>query len=200
VLATPPGRDVIVEGVLEVLLVIAGGASGAAWLRHWLKPEQRTRRLLRKTRVTPINKLVDGQLACVVGKIERDADLIESLIERKRCVAFDTETNVFDGNEFSSPVRFETTRRMVPFYVVDDTGRVRIDAPQVALSNRPIAKGQSFVERVLVEGQRVRLVGSVVLDPSMARDTEHHFRETGGVHATITGTAKFPLLADEERR
>ena len=186
--------------LVEVLLLITGGVGGGAWLHHWFKPEQRTRRLLRKTRVTPINQLVDGQLACVVGKIERNADLIESLIERRPCVAFDTTTNVFDGNDFHSPIRFETTRRMVPFYVVDDTGRVRIDAPQVALSNRPLARGQSFVERVLVEGQRIRIVGSVVLDPSMARDVDHHFRETGGVHATITGTAKFPLLADEERR
>ncbi|HUS32186.1 MAG TPA: hypothetical protein VMZ53_26985 [Kofleriaceae bacterium] len=182
------------------LAVLGVGAAGAAgvWLKRWFRPEQRTRRLLRRTRVTPIKELTDGQLACVVGTIVREGELIESLIERKRCVAFDTETNVFDGTGFSSPVRFETTRRMVPFYVVDATGRVRVDAPQVALSNKPIAKGQSFVERVLVEGQRVRLVGSVVLDPTMAGNAEHHFRETGGVHATLTGTAKFPLLADED--
>jgi hypothetical protein len=181
-----------------IFVVLTAGAAGMAAIRIWRSAERRTRRLLRKTRVVPIKELVDGQLACVVGRIEREGEPIESLISRKRCVAFDTTTNVLDGADFTSPVRIEMTRRAVPFYVVDATGRVRVDAPQVALSNRPVARSDRYVERILVEGQRVRLVGSVVLDPSMARDTEHHFRETGAVHATITGTAKFPLLADEE--
>ena len=182
-----------------IVAALAGVGGLVAAIRSWSSAERRTRRVLRKARVVPIEKLVDGQLACVVGRIEVDSEQIESLISRTKCVAFDTTTNVFDGAEFTSPLRIEMTRRMVPFYVVDDTGRVRVDAPQIALSNRPIARSDRYVERVLVVGQRVRLVGSVVLDPSMSLDTEHHFRETGGVHATITGTAKFPLLADEER-
>jgi hypothetical protein len=154
--------------------------------------------VLRKTRVTPIAQLVDGQLACIVGRLEPEAEQIESLIARKKCVAFDTTTNVFDGVLFTSPVRIETTRRMVPFYIVDDTGRVRVDAAQVALSNRPVARTDRYVERVLTEGMRVRIVVSVVLDPTAAHHADHHFRETGAVNATITGTAKFPLLADSE--
>jgi hypothetical protein len=181
-----------------IFVVLAATAAGLATLRRVFSAEMRTRRLLRRTRVVPINQLVDGQLACVVGRIERNAEPIESLIARKPCVAFDTTTNVLDGAKFTSDLRIEMTRRTVPFYVVDDTGRVLIDAAQIALSNSPVARSDRYVERILVEGQRVRLVGSVVLDPSMARDAEHHFRETGGVHATLTGTAKFPLLADDE--
>jgi len=181
-----------------ILTILSAAATGLAALRLWRSAERRTRRVLRKARVIPIAELVEGQLACVVGRIAVDAEPIESLIARTKCVAFDTTTNVFDGIGFASPLRIEMTRRMVPFYVVDDTGRVRIDAPQVALSNRPIARSDRYVERVLVEGQKVRIVGSVILDPTFGDSADHHFRETGAVTATITGTAKFPLLADSE--
>jgi hypothetical protein len=184
---------------VEILLaLIATGVFGTGGVMWWRSAPRRTRRVLKKTRVTPIAQLVDGQLACIVGRVEADAESIESLIARKKCVAFDTTTNVFDGVLFTSPVRIETTRRMVPFYVVDETGRVRVDAAQVALSNRPVARTDRYVERVLLEGMRVRIVGSVVLDPTAANHVDHHFRETGAVNATITGTAKFPLLADSE--
>jgi len=184
---------------VEILLaLIATGVFSTGGVMWWRSAPRRTRRVLRKTRVTPIAELVDGELACVVGKVEKDSELVESLIARRICVAFDTTTNVFDGVLFTSPVRIETTRRMVPFYVVDDTGRVRVDAAQVALSNKPFARTDRYVERVITVGMRVRIVGSVVLVPTAAGHADHHFRETGAINATLTGTAKFPLLADSE--
>ena len=146
--------------------------------------------------MTPIAQLVDGQLACIVGRVERDAELIESLILHRPCVAFDTTTNVFDGVNFTSPLRIEVTRRVVPFYVVDATGRVRVDTPQIALCNKPAARTDRYEERIIEDGATIRIVGSVVLDPTASADGEHSFREHGAVVATITGTAKYPLLAD----
>ncbi|MCX5745922.1 MAG: hypothetical protein NT062_25880 [Proteobacteria bacterium] len=92
------------------------------------------------------------------------------------------------------------TRRVVPFFVVDATGRVRIDAPEVALCNRPVAKGERYEERILEHGATIRIVGSVALDPMMhvATGRERLFRE-GAFTARLTGTSKFPLLADVER-
>jgi hypothetical protein len=150
---------------------------------------------LRKTRVVPIAELVDGQLACIVGRVEIDGDLIESLMERRMCVAFDTITTPFVGNELTQPVR--VTRRLVPFYVTDETGRVRIDAPEVALCNKPIARSDTFEERILEDGVQIRIVGSVALDPTQTT-ADHLFRQ-GAFKARLTGTTKYPLLADVEK-
>src|SRR6478752_356042 len=95
---------------VELLLALfATGLFGTTGFVWWRAAPRRTRRVLRKTRVTPIAELVDGQLACIVGRVEPEAAPIESLIARKKCVAFDTTTNVFDGVLFTSPVRIETT-------------------------------------------------------------------------------------------
>lgn len=184
----------LVDPLLAALIgAVLASAFGA--VRYWRADPRRTRRVLRKARVVPIANLVDGQLACVVGRVERDSELIESLMERRLCVAFDTTTNVFDGADFTSPLTIRVTRRLVPFFVVDGTGRVRVDAAQAALCNKPIGKGQDFIERVIDEGATVRLVGSVILDPATSATGEHSFRE-GAWKATITGTTKFPLLID----
>ena len=123
---------------VEILLaLIATGVFGTGGVMWWRSAPRRTRRVLRKTRVTPIAQLVDGQLACIVGRVEKDEELDRVVDRPKKCVAFDTTTNVFDGVCSRRRVRIETTRRMVPFYIVDDTGRVRVDAAQVALSNWP---------------------------------------------------------------
>jgi hypothetical protein len=187
-----------VDTLLVAIAVSSVTGLAALLVRAWTRDVRRTRRVLRKARVVPIAELVDGQLACVVGRIERDSDLIESLIEGRHCVAFDTTTNVFDGVNFTSPLRIEVTRRVVPFYVVDATGRVRVDTPQIALCNRPIARTDRYEERILEEGATIRIVGSVILTPVASDDGEHSFREQGASNATITGTAKYPLLADTE--
>jgi len=116
-------------------------------------------------------------------------------MRRTPCVAFDTITHVVERDDFAAPVSTRSTRRMVPFFVVDGSGRCRIDAPQAALSGKPIARASNWVERVVEEGAKVRLVGSVVLDPTVVDAKEHGFRD-GAWKATLTGTAKFPLLVD----
>ena len=181
--------------------IAAGGASVVGFAIHrWRDDDaRRTRRVLRRARVVPIAELVDGQLACVIGRVERDAELIESMMERRTCVAFDTITHAVEGDEFASLVSTKATRHLVPFFVVDATGRVRVDAPQAALCNRPSGRATNWVERVVEEGATVRLVGSVVLDPMRSPTGEHSFRE-GAWKATLTGTAKFPLLVDVVER
>jgi hypothetical protein len=173
----------------------AGVISFVAFAIHrWRDNDaRRTRRVLRKTRVVPIAELVDGQLACIVGRVERDGALIDSMMEGRPCVAFDTVTQVVSANDVS--VSTKITRHLVPFFVVDATGRARIDAPQAALCNKPSGQSSNWVERVIEEGDTVRLVGSVVLDPTVVDAKEHGFRE-GAWKATLTGTAKFPLLVD----
>ena len=178
--------------VAIVLLVLGAlGAGTYATLNN--RAIRRTRRVLRKARVVPIAELVDGQLACIVGRVEIDGDPVEALVTRQHCVAFDTTTTVL-GSEMMVTVR--VTRRMTPFFVVDETGRARVDAPEVALCNRPIAKGETYEERVLENGARIRIVGSVSLDPTLA-STDQLFRQ-GAYKARLTGTAKYPLLADVE--
>lgn len=163
---------------------------------------RRTRRVLRRAKVIPIADLVDGQLACVVGRVERDRELTASMMEQRPCVAFDTVTHVVERDDFSAPVSTKITRHLVPFFVVDATGRVRIDAPEAALCNTPSGSARNWVERVVEEGATVRLVGSVVLDPSVVAtaDSETRSNETGfreqAWTATLTGTTKFPLLID----
>ena len=181
-----------------IALVTLGGmtAIAALFARLWLSSDvRRTRRLLRRTRVTRIAELVDGQLACIVGRVEPQ-DGIEPLIammSRRRCVAYETVVQHYEGLKTT---HVEVERKMVPFFIVDATGRARIDAAQAALSNPPIARGDRFDERVIEPGTIVRLVGSVTLDPALVAG-ERLFRE-GGFTATLTGTAKFPLLVDVE--
>jgi len=179
--------------------VIASGGATIAYfvLNAWRSDARRTRRVLRRARVVRIADLVDGQLACIVGVAEPESAPIEALVTRQACVAYDTTVQYFEGGGFSFPTRVEVTRVMVPFIVSDGSGRVRVDAAQAALCNRPAASSERFEERVLPPGARVRLVGSVTLDPTNVAAGERGFRD-GALKATITGTAKFPLLVDVE--
>jgi hypothetical protein len=159
---------------------------------------RRTRRVLRRTRVTPIAELADGMLACVVGKVELDgSEPLTAMITRVPCVAFDTTIQVFGKNDFTVPERVDVTRKLVPFTVVDGSGRVRIDAPQAALCNRAAARSERFEERVIPVGATIRIVGSVRLEPERSRAGEHSYRE-GEWRATLTGTKNYPLLVDVE--
>jgi hypothetical protein len=174
----------------------AGTVAFLVWT--WLRNDaRRTRRVLRRTRVSPIADLVDGKLACVVGTVELDAQQLTSMVARRSCVAYDTTVYFFKKENATIPERVEVERRLVPFYVVDDTGRVRIDAAEAALCNRPIARSERFEERIIEPGAKIRIVGSVVLEPVLSRG-EHGYREAGTT-ATLTGTASWPLLIDVER-
>ncbi|MBA3397786.1 MAG: hypothetical protein H0T89_34500, partial [Deltaproteobacteria bacterium] len=119
---------------VALIATLASGAAGAVYLalRVWRTDARRTRRVLRQARVVPIAKLVDGRLACIVGKVELAGDAIEALVSRRPCVAYDTTVQFFQGTDFTVPLRVEIERRMVPFFVVDSTGRARVDAPQAA--------------------------------------------------------------------
>jgi hypothetical protein len=174
---------------------VAGGGLALAYflMNAWRSEARRTRRVLRRARVVRIADLVDGELACIVGVIELDDAPLEALVTRLPCVAFDTTVQVLEGLTQSGQV----TRRMVPFFVSDGSGRVRVDAAQAALCNRPIARSDRFEERILVGGARVRLAGSVTLEPAFAPTGERGFRDSA-LKATITGTAKYPLLVDVE--
>jgi len=168
-------------------------------LNAWRSDARRTRRVLRRSRVTPIDKLVDGQLACVVGTVELEAgEPLTSMITQKTCVAYDTTIQMFRGNDFSVPERVDVTRKLIPFVVVDKTGRVLIDAPQAALCNRAAARSERFEERVIEPGATIRIVGSVRIEPERSNHSEHGYREHGARRATLTGTAKYPLLVDVE--
>lgn len=182
---------------LMIAMLGAGAALVVFAVHRWRDDDaRRTRRVLRKARVIPISELVDGQLACIVGRVERDHDVITSLMANLPCVAFDTITHVVEQDQdFTAPVVSKATRHMVPFFVVDATGKARIDAPQAALCNAPASRARMWVERVVEEGATVRLVGSVVLDPTARDHREHGFRD-GAWTATLTGTTKFPLLID----
>jgi hypothetical protein len=185
--------DVVLWGALT------GGALGLAYfvLNAWRSDARRTRRVLRRVRVSRIADLADGQLACIVGVVELEGEPLEALVSRQPCVAFETTVQYFRGADFTIPMRVEVTRRMVPFFVSDGTGRVRVDAAQAALCNRPVARSERFEERILEDGAKIRLAGSVTLEPTIAATGEHGFRD-GPLTATITGTAKYPLLIDVE--
>jgi len=165
-------------------------------LNAWRTDARRTRGVLRRARVVRIADLVDGQLACIEGVVEREreGEPLEALVSRRQCIAFDTTVQCFQGKDFTIPARVEVMRRMVPFFVFDGSGRVRIDAAEAALCNRPVARSERFEERILVEGARVRLAGSVSLEPTLAAG-ERGFRDSA-LKATMTGTAKYPLLVD----
>lgn len=188
---------------MEVVLwaALAGGGLSLVYfvLNAWRSDARRTRRVLRRVRVSRIADLVDGKLACIVGVVERDGPPLEALVSRRPCVAFDTTVQYFRGADFTIPARVEVTRRMVPFFVSDETGRVRVDAAEAALCNRPVDRNERFEERILEDGAKVRLVGSVTLEPAVTAAGERGFRD-GALKATITGTAKYPLLVDVEDR
>lgn len=183
--------------LLLVPLLTAGGFASWFWYGD---DARRTRRVLRKTRVTPVANLVDGQLACVVGIVELEVpELLTSMVARKRCVAYDTNVYFFAGNTSTVPARVEVERRLIPFFVRDATGVVRIDAAEAALCNRPAAKSERYEERVIEPGSTIRIVGSVHLEHTDDHAKERHYRESSGTKATLTGTKKFPLLIDRER-
>ncbi len=172
----------------------------AAWSRSQ-DAARRTRRALKRTRVTPVADLSDGLLACVVGTVELDdPQLLTSMITRRACVAYDTNVYFFTGHTSALPARVEVERRLVPFFVRDPTGVVRVDAAEAALCNPPAANNDRYIERLIQVGAKIRIVGSVHLEPSRDRGSrERHYRETTGKKATLTGTARFPLLIDLER-
>jgi len=119
------------------------------------------------------------------------------MVSRRACVAYDTTVQFFRGKDFTVPVRVETERRMVPFFIVDATGRARVDAPEAALCNRPVGRSERYEERIIEAGARIRLVGSVVLDPTRSASGDHGYRE-GAWTATLTGSTKYPILIDRE--
>jgi len=85
---------------------------------------------------------------------------------------------------------------MVSFHVADASGRARVMSSQAALCNRPTQRvANRYVERVIEPGMTIRIVGSVILDPAVAAAGERGYRDTA-VRATITGSAKYPLLVD----
>jgi hypothetical protein len=176
--------------VLEAGIFISLVVSSLAYFAYgaWRSDARRTRRVLRRTRVTPIDKLVDGQLACIVGIVEPVGEPLVAMITRTPCVAYDTTVQFFAGNNFTVPERVDVTRRLVPFDVIDSTGRVRVDAPQAALCNRPSSRNERHEERV----------GSARIEPVASATGEHHYRESGAVNVTLTGTSKYPLLIDLE--
>lgn len=187
------------EGVFDLAVLVsllAGGSFLYFFVGAYRSDAQRTRRVLRKAKVTPIAQLVDGQLACVVGIVELEGEPLVSMITRLPCVAYDTTIQMFRGNDYI-PERVDVTRKLVPFTVVDGTGRVRIDAPQAALCNRAAAKSERFEERVIETGALIRIVGSVRVEPERSVAGEHTYRE-GAWNATLTGTSKYPLLIDVE--
>jgi len=189
-----------VEAVLISIIVTLGGGllSYLAYNARYGGDARRTRRVMRRARVTRIADLTDGKLACIVGHIEAEGELAQALMSRKPCVAYETIVQVFGGLDMTVPTSVEVTRKHVAFFVVDDSGgRARIDAAEAALANEPIMKSERFEERVIEDRVRVRIVGSVVLDPTMQANAEHAYRE-GAFKATLTGTSKYPLLIDLE--
>ena len=187
-----------VETALIALMLTLGAGVAGYFTRQWFGSDaRRTRRVLRRARVTKIAELRDGMLACIVGRIEAEGELAESLMSQQPCIAFETVVQVFGSLDMTLPARVDVTRTLVPFVIRDDSGRARVDAAEAALANRPIMRSERFEERVIPNGARVRIVGSVVLAPAMQAHADHAYRE-GALTATITGTAKYPLLIDLE--
>jgi hypothetical protein len=192
-------RDLVLDAGIAMAIFAGAGSLLYFVVDAFRSDARRTRRVLRKTRVTPVAELVDNTLACVVGTVELDGAPLVSMITQKECVAFDTTIQMFAGNNFTVPERVDVTRQLVPFVVVDGTGRVRVDAPQAALCNRPIAKNERVEERIIEPGTLIRIVGSVRVEPVASTSGEHSYRESGATTVTLTGTSKYPLLIDVER-
>ncbi len=181
------------------LMMFAGAGSLVYFVSGAFRTDaRRTRRVLRRARVTPIAELVDNTLACVVGTVELEGEPLIALITRTPCVAYDTTIQMFTGNDFTVPARVDVTRRLTPFVIRDETGCVRVDAPQAALCNRAVAKSERVEERVIVVGARIRIIGSVRIEPEASRTGEHGYRESGAINATLTGSSKYPLLIDSD--
>ena len=117
-----------------------------------------------------------------------------------------------------------TERQLVAFFVVDATGRARVDAPSAALCHRPVVRTRDtvdlgirsaffarnaafdaraklrpdgrFEERVIEPGMTIRIAGSINLEPGADLTGERLYRDASPVHATITGSSQFPLLID----
>src|SRR5688500_6109762 len=116
-----------------------GAGIVAVTAQHWFGANaRRIRRALRKTRVTRIADLADGKLACIVGGVKAEGASVQSLMSRKECVAFETVVQVFRrdmalkriGIEHTVFVRVDVTRKLVPFYIVDESGRARVDGAE----------------------------------------------------------------------
>jgi hypothetical protein len=187
------------ELVLVVVLPLLSMGVFGAW--YWRADDaRRTPRGLPRTRVTKVAALVDGQLACVVGVVELESPvLLTSMIASKRCVAYDTTIYFFNGHNATVPERVDVERRLLPFFVRDASGVVRIDAAEAALCNKPATSSERYHERVIMPGAKIRIVGSVHLEhvPDNGAN-ERHYRQSTGTKATLTGTKKFPLLIDHE--
>ena len=188
------------ELLFIIVLPLASFGAFGAW--YWYADDaRRTRRVLRRTRVTDVTALIDGQLACVVGVVEPETEeRLTSMVAHRSCLAYDTTIYFFSGHNATVPARVEVERRLLPFYVRDASGVVRIDAAEAALCNKPAMASERYHERVLVPGAKIRIVGSVNLEhvPD-AGAHERHYRQSTGTKATLTGTKKFPLLIDLER-
>jgi hypothetical protein len=205
------------------LLVGAGVIATMAIARRlWPSDANRTRRVLRSVRVTPIAKLTEEKLACVVGRVEIETPLLTAPLSRRPCVAYDTSTWFSTENGVLAEVA--TERQLVSFYIVDATGRARVDAPSAALCNRPVVRTRDtvdlgirsaffarnasfdakaklrpdgrFEERVIEPGMTIRIAGSVNLEPGAELTGERLYRDANPVRATITGSSQYPLLVD----
>ena len=183
--------------LVALLLPLAAGSVLLGWV--WLRDldSRRTRRVLRRARVTPVANLVDGKLACVVGIVERGDEELSAMVTHKSCVAYDTTVYFFRGQSAGFPERVEVERRLSPFFVADASGRVWVDAAAAALCNAPVARSERYEERIIEVGARIRIVGSVVREPVLDDGAEHSYRELGST-ATLVGTSKYPLLIDLE--
>jgi hypothetical protein len=168
-------------------VVAFAAAFGNPELRVERRGLGRSRRVLRRAKVSRIADLVDGRLACVAGAVEPDGDVLTSILSRQPCVAYEIV-------EWKKGVR----RALVPFYVNDGSGRVRVDAAEAAILLEPSESGETFEERVVPVGARIRIVGSVRLEAAVTDAREHGFRDHARA-ATLTGTAKYPLLVDLDR-
>jgi hypothetical protein len=184
--------------LLALLVPVALGSVLLGWMLLRDYDARRTRRVLRRARVTQVANLVDGKLACVVGTVELGDAALDAMVSHKSCVAYETIVYFFNGHNASIPARVEVERRLAPFFVSDGSGRVRVDAAEAALCNAPIACSERYEERIIEVGARIRIVGSVVREPALDH-AEHSYRELGTT-ATLVGSAKYPLLIDLEAR
>src|SRR5690242_11108621 len=106
---------------MDLALVPIVGISGLgalyAWLALWRDAARRTRRVLKRVRVSNIAELVDGRLACVVGRVEIDGEPLRAMVSKLPCVAYDTTVQFFPGKDFTVPTHVEVERGLVPFYI-----------------------------------------------------------------------------------